>query len=501
MSRVAVQHSLASLSTSAVPTQEQKACRARLADGMPSPKRSPPQGGGSKAMKDMAALNADPTAKGREDHKAEMARMARATIELQLELNDATPERRRLFGRTEEEGACMCDSCTKRRLWIAIRRVGKTPAELETLDALDDLVTKAYQGDKRAVLEGLKTYGAQAVLHLGGPVAIAGCAECKNAAQSVPCYHCGRAEWMRSRKEMLVARKDLKSIPTYLIMPILHAACWGGHLLLVQKLLDMGFPHGVADDMGCYPLHWVTCQGHKSLKAQLKYTGIAELLLKAKADVCALDANMKLPMELTVAPNPPFPAMRMVILKHAQADLNTALLQHCRTGDVAMARRTIAAGADIGCGDWLNDTPMHVAITYGHKELVDLLVDVGMTQKRLRELVYSKTVDGLDCFDTAKKWGFGGTAVILQAYVEQARIVEQADKLVQGGGKLPMHLRGTLMGQRIEEEVKRQNKAQAKITKALRLQQKREKQRELRAARQALGRRGSSSQSQACVIM
>ena len=42
---------------------------------MPSPKRSPPQGGGSKAMKDMAALNADPTAKGREDHKAEMARM------------------------------------------------------------------------------------------------------------------------------------------------------------------------------------------------------------------------------------------------------------------------------------------------------------------------------------------------------------------------------------------------------------------------------------------
>ena len=61
-------------------------------------------------MKDMAALNADPTAKGREDHKAEMARMARATIELQLELNDATPERRRLFGRTEDEGACMATS-------------------------------------------------------------------------------------------------------------------------------------------------------------------------------------------------------------------------------------------------------------------------------------------------------------------------------------------------------------------------------------------------------
>ena len=466
---------------------------------MPSPKRSPPQGG-SKAMKDMAALNADPTAKGREGHQAEMARMARATIELQLELNDATPERLRLFGRTEEEGACMCDSCTKRRLWIAIRRVGKTPAELETLDDLDDLVTRAFQGDTTAVMEGLKKYGAEAVFHLGGPVAIAGCNECKNTPQSEPCYHCGRAEWMRSRKEMLLSRKDIKSIPTYLIMPIMHAACWGGHLRLVQRLVDMGAPQNVADDMGCYPLHWVTCQGHKSLKVQMKYVAIAEVLLKAKADVCVLDANMKLPMELTTAPNPPFPAMRIMILKHAQQDLNTALLEHCRTGDVPLARRTISSGADLGCGDWLNDTPLHVAITYGHKEMIDMLVEVGMAQKRFKELVHNKTVDGLDCFDTARKWGFGGVALMLQAYLEQARILEQADKIKEGGGKLPMHLRGTLMGQRIEEEMKRQQKAQAKITKALRLQQKRQIK---SAAREAAKQAGfaNSNQSKACTMM
>ena len=34
----------------------------------------------------------------------------------------------------------MCDSCTKRRLWIAVRRVDKKQEELELLDALDDLV-------------------------------------------------------------------------------------------------------------------------------------------------------------------------------------------------------------------------------------------------------------------------------------------------------------------------------------------------------------------------
>ena len=47
-------------------------------------------------MKDMAALNADPTAKGREGHQAEMARMARATIELQLELNRGARHTRHL---------------------------------------------------------------------------------------------------------------------------------------------------------------------------------------------------------------------------------------------------------------------------------------------------------------------------------------------------------------------------------------------------------------------
>jgi hypothetical protein len=47
----------------------------------------------------------------------------------------------------------MCDSCTKRRLWIAIRRVDKKQEDLDMLDALDDLVAKAYQGDTEAVME------------------------------------------------------------------------------------------------------------------------------------------------------------------------------------------------------------------------------------------------------------------------------------------------------------------------------------------------------------
>jgi hypothetical protein len=45
-----------------------------------------------------------------------------------------------------------------------------------------------------------------------------------------------------------------------------------------------------------------------------------------------MDAALKLPLELTTHPNPPFLPMKMTVLKHAKAALNTSLLTHCRTG-------------------------------------------------------------------------------------------------------------------------------------------------------------------------
>jgi hypothetical protein len=126
------------------------------------------------ATADLSSLNADPTAKGRFSYEAERARIARATIELELEAIDATPERLLLMKRGPKDGACMCEACTKRRLWIAIRRVDKTQEELDVLDALDDLVAKAFQGETESVLECIKKYGPDAVFHQGGPVAVAG---------------------------------------------------------------------------------------------------------------------------------------------------------------------------------------------------------------------------------------------------------------------------------------------------------------------------------------
>ena len=171
-------------------------------------------------------------------------------------------------------------------------------------------------------------------------------------------------------------------------------------------------------------------------------TTLHEELLKAKADVTLMDSATKLPVELTMVPCPPFNAMKMVIMKHAQDNLNTTLLEYCRLGDVAMARRTLAAGADIGCGDWLNDTPLHVAITYGHSELIDVLVENATLQHRLIELVYAKTVDGQNCFDVAHKWGYKNISLVLQAYVERSRVLDKVDSLMKGGTQsVPIHLR------------------------------------------------------------
>ena len=35
--------------------------------------------------------------------------------------------------------------------------------------------------------------------------------------------------------------------------------------------------------------------------------------------------------------------------------------------------RNPKAGADLGCGDWLGDTPFHIAVTFGH---VDMFLDL-----------------------------------------------------------------------------------------------------------------------------
>mmetsp|Transcript_17161 Transcript_17161/g.38995 ORF Transcript_17161/g.38995 Transcript_17161/m.38995 type:complete len:128 (-) Transcript_17161:451-834(-) len=124
--------------------------------------------------------------------------------------------------------------------------------------------------------------------------------------------------------------------------------------------------------MGCTALHWVTCNGHTAAKKQKQYTSIAELLFKHGADVTIQDNGDKTPIELTLLPCPVFNDMRMTILKHKKTILNESLLQYCQEGDAEMAMRMHRAGADIGCGDWLNDTPLHVSVTFGHTVLVRL---------------------------------------------------------------------------------------------------------------------------------
>ena len=71
-----------------------------------------------------------------------------------------------------------------------------------------------------------------------------------------------------------------------------------------------------------------------------------------------------------------------------------------------MVLRYVRAGADLVAGDWLNDTPLHTAVTFGHKELVFEIVRLAQEQKRLYSVVSARSVDGLTAYDMALKWGY-----------------------------------------------------------------------------------------------
>ncbi len=70
-----------------------------------------------------------------------------------------------------------------------------------------------------------------------------------------------------------------------------------------------------------------------------------------------------------------------------------------------MVKRYIRAGADLGSGDWLNDTPLHTAVAFGHEELAFELLKIAEEQRRTMSILTAKSVDRLTPYDVAVKWG------------------------------------------------------------------------------------------------
>ena len=230
-----------------------------------------------------------------------------------LEAEDSRPDRRELlqpsFSTSTKKLAknpfCKCDACLKRREWRALILMNEDPKHPSGREILDELVQKAFQGDVAFVDQTVQKFGMKALQHIGGPVAVTNCETCMGKTNLDTCHHCGKEPWMRSRGDIRTARKDLALVPRYLMMTVLHAACFGGHVLIVDRLLKYGADVDIKDEIGCTPLHWVTCNGHRRANFQSRVLDIWDLLFKYDADVTIADASGKVPIELTVPPNPP----------------------------------------------------------------------------------------------------------------------------------------------------------------------------------------------------
>ena len=233
------------------------------------------------------------------------------TIMRKLEMEDSRPEKRELFQQSNvsskklsKEPFCKCEACTKRRSWRALIIASEDPKQ-PPRNVLDEFVQRAFQGDISFVQKIIGEFGSKAVQHVGGPVAVTNCEKCSAKSNLDTCHHCGKEPWMRSRADVRAARKDLAQIPRYLMMPALHAACFGGNLLIVDRLIKYGAEIDSVDELGCTPLHWITCNGHRRATFQSKVLDIWDLLCKHEVDVTVADSSGKVPIELTVPPNPP----------------------------------------------------------------------------------------------------------------------------------------------------------------------------------------------------
>ncbi len=129
-------------------------------------------------------------------------------------------------------------------------------------------------------------------------------------------------------------------------LSILHCACFGGHVLLVQSLIsEYGMDLSVKDNDGCSVLHYATLKG-----------------IPYRCDGAHIELIDKLVMEYGLDP-----AVR--------DDYGNTPLHHAAfKGRVETVRHLISKhSADIDCTNNQNTTPLMLAALYGHEHLLDAL--------------------------------------------------------------------------------------------------------------------------------
>ena len=72
-------------------------------------------------------------------------------------------------------------------------------------------------------------------------------------------------------------------------------------------------------------------------------------------------------------------------------DINEALLLAARNGDLSELRKAISKGVDVNTVNQYGQTPLHLAARYGHKEIVEYLIDKAEVNAKDKERVHHCT--------------------------------------------------------------------------------------------------------------
>ncbi|XP_035686795.1 ankyrin repeat domain-containing protein 6-like [Branchiostoma floridae] len=170
----------------------------------------------------------------------------------------------------------------------------------------------------------------------------------------------------------------------------LHRAVVGGHVEVVQALIEEGASVDRQDQHGNTPLHEAAWNG---------YSRTVELLIKARANIHAKNENGFTPLHLAVQ-NGHSQSCRMLLMGGCMPDAknnygDTALHLATKYGHVTGTRILLSARCHVNQRNKDGRTPLHIAANLGLRKLTKILIEASAD-------VNAKDKDGKTPIDLAR---------------------------------------------------------------------------------------------------